>query len=602
MSSALKIVNKTNTQNKKSLDEGLGVLVAGMILGLPLGLIAQKIGTILGKNLRNKKDGQTILNKETEQLHFDLKTILKKYKVDESDEIAKEIADLFRESFINPPKFEENFKTIDAILKKGFSVGNTNTVENSISEINYNKLNEIIKNQLVSELGKIIKAATDKTTKKLSGLSIGQLKQTQEKTKSPVQQASQETVDEPTKTPESFTDFNRKQQSDYLVYLVRASRQKNLQIDAKALDNFTNKFDEILKTGKAPTEEQLKQIADQSFAAQQAVQKEPETTTKQEKAVEPEETKQEKVPPSEFIDKLNKIKKAFKLNKEQTSVIKNLNALFMRATATLQEQKWSKKYVLDKIKTAVEGSEFSDFDELGKNNLIKILSSVFTTIYFPVEATPADKEITKKVEAVAEKAAEESPKQSSEEAEELSDDDIEEVNPKNDAKNTETAAEPEKNISDSDKETIKNIKEISTKITDEVINKIINIINSEFVEDEAAASLNEGASSSKAKQIINIINNLQLTDLEKYKLYDELQSFVNSKLKDDKEAQVDNYSFYSILGDERRKYNQAFLEDFKTRKRVNENLFSKFINNQKTLNKKQIFKFDGDTFKKYNRG
>jgi hypothetical protein len=125
-------------------------------------------------------------------------------------------------------------------------------------------------------------------------------------------------------------------------------------------------------------------------------------TNTQQKTAKPEDLKKTKKEPSVFIDKLNKIKKAFKLNKEQTTVIKNLNNFFMRATATLQEQKFTKKYVEQKIDSEIGAGAFEDFDELGKKNIIKILKSVFLSIYFPSQASPADAEVSLNIVNVAE--------------------------------------------------------------------------------------------------------------------------------------------------------------------------------------------------------
>lgn len=364
-------------------------------------------------------------------------------------------------------------------------------------------------------------------------------------------------------------------------------RNRKLQADQQKPIDLQAIAQETINQGMSAKQ---KKVSKQPAPVQQAAQPAPATPTEQKP-----ELKQQLVKKSAlFNEKLDAIKEAFELSEEQVDVLKKLNVIFMRANATLEEaKKWSKNYIKGTIKSVINGAEFSDFDEVGKSNLMEILYSVFTTIYFPQEASLEDKKTTNNVEAVSEKAAEKSPKQSS--------GDVEKVK-SNDGAETTVTASTEKNINDSDKETIKNIKEISPKITDEVINKIINIINSEFLEDQTAASLNEGASSSKAKQIVNIINNLQLTDLEKHKLYSTLTSFILEKTKGDKDKIVDAHSFHRIISQEGQKYYKANLDDMRARRGIKENLFSKFMNKEKTLNKKQVFRFDGDTFKKYNRG
>lgn len=311
---------------------------------------------------------------------------------------------------------------------------------------------------------------------------------------------------------------------------------------------------------------------------------------------------------SPFIDSLNKLKKTFKLNKEQTQAIKNLNIKFMRASHKLDEatRTFGQTYIKDSITAAINSEIFNEFDKVEKDNIITYLNKVFLSIYFPKNqpGAPAVGSAIEKPETSPTSISAEPAAQQTQQSAGGSTAAQAATSTENPAQSSSDAPESYSSRFRKSQETyLKSTQEYNSfmreynKERDKVLNTLSQNIDN-FVQ------LNKNAESSKdlmkRKLSVYLIgrqydNSPDESDYTVFRVPNNDGATYNTELLNFMKEEIPKMPSFDQFVQQQKAASQS-------QESLYEGLFNKFKTNKQPKNSKQLFSFDGDKFKKYNRG
>lgn len=297
---------------------------------------------------------------------------------------------------------------------------------------------------------------------------------------------------------------------------------------------------------------------------------------------------------SEFFQKLNMLKKAYKLTPEHVKAIKNLNTKFMRAshqlseakTSSAQEEKQKKQtfgreYIKQKIAEVV--GAFKDFDDVEKANLTKALNKIFLELYVSKKAQQQVPAATQQARVSTQQAAPTTQPASAQPASTAL--------PSGDEGYEIESSEPM--FQQFYDEVAKALDPAEKQIADVAFQKIKTHVDASNIDPNTGQykgqRLNPRTVSASIKDAANEVAKSAQAASDNTVL-SKLTAAVAGALQ--KAGIIDQQGAEEVLN-EIKKSNKTL---------VYEGLFQKFTTNKQPNNSKQLFTFDGNRFKKYNRG